>query len=53
MVDGVDDIPKRIAHLEGEIVLLKVCAPHMHCNLKKFKKMKSWTVWTVSGPGPD
>ena len=53
VVDGVEDILKRIAHLEGEIVLLKVCAPHMHCNLKKFKKMKSWTVWTTSGPGPD
>ena len=53
VVDGVEDIPKRIAHLEGEIASLKVCAPHMQCNLKKFKKMKSWTVWTVSGPGPD
>ena len=34
VVDGVEDIQKRIAHLEGEIVSLKVCAPHMHCNLK-------------------
>ena len=34
VVDGVEDILKRIAHLEGEIVSLKVCAPHTHCNLK-------------------
>ena len=34
VVDGVEDIQKRIAHLEGQIVLLKVCAPHTHCNLK-------------------
>ena len=34
VVDGVEDILKRIAHLEGEIVSLKVRAPHMHCNLK-------------------
>ena len=34
VVDGVEDIPKRTAHLEGETVLLKVHVPHMHYNLK-------------------
>ena len=54
VVDGVEDIPKRIAHLEGEIASLKVCAPHMHCNLKKIKKNEKLDrldrVWTGTRP---